>query len=107
MMTIVCESNQSSCWPRSSTYCTDASPAVSSASPNQSIGEVSRLWNDSSRMNAIVMKNAAIPIGRLMKKISGQEKLSTRIPPIVGPIAGPTMTPSPKIAIAWERLSGA
>jgi hypothetical protein len=40
--TIVCESNQSSRWPRSSTNCSEPRPAVSSASPSQSIGEVSR-----------------------------------------------------------------
>ena len=42
MITIVCDENQSSVWPRSSTYCSDATPAVSRPKPIQSIGEVSR-----------------------------------------------------------------
>ena len=65
-MTIVEDENQSSCWPRSSTYWSEATPAVSRARPSTSIGERSRLMYDGSRMNASVMKNATMPIGMLM-----------------------------------------
>ena len=65
-ITIVVDENQSSRCPRSSTYCTDATPAVSSASPSTSTGDVSRLRYTGSRMYSSVMTNAAMPIGMLM-----------------------------------------
>ena len=56
--------------------------------------------------NVIVITNAAIPIGMLMKKMSGHDALSTIQPPSTGPIAGPTIAPRPKIAIPLARFSG-
>src|ERR1700678_2504223 len=76
-MAIVGDWNQSSRSPRSSTYCSDANPALKSASPVQSIPPFGFSINLGFGMNASVMRNATIPIGILMEKMSGQLGLST------------------------------
>ena len=63
---IVPESNQSSCCPRSSTYCSDARPAVSNPSPTQSTPPFGFSKKCGFGMNISVIKNAAMPIGMLM-----------------------------------------
>ena len=104
-ITIVLEPNQSSRWPRSRTYCSEAMPAVMYPRPSQSAPRSGFLMYDGSAMYRNVIHSASTPIGMLMKKISGHEKLSTSQPPNVGPIAGPTIAPSPKTAIACPRFS--
>ncbi len=63
---MVADWNQSSRSPRSSTYCKHAKPALSRASPVQSIPPLGFSRNFGFGMNANVIKNATIPIGILM-----------------------------------------
>ena len=65
-ITIVSDENQSSCSPRSSTYCSDARPVESSPSPIQSMPPLSRTINFGVGTYASVIMNATIPIGMLM-----------------------------------------
>ncbi len=70
---IVAESNQSSRWPRSSTYCNDAIPIVIAPRPIKSAPRSGFWMYAGSRMKLSVITKARIPIGILMKKISGHE----------------------------------
>ena len=98
------EWNQSSVWPRSSTIWNAPSPSASSAKPNRSNGR-----GFSSRVsgrNVVIPAKAATPTGRLIRKTQCHEKFSVSQPPSSGPISGPRIKPSPKIAIARPRSSG-
>ena len=63
--TIIPESNQSLRSPRSSTSWRQPNPTTMSAMPAMSTWRGLR-WKGASNRNALIMKNATIPIGRLM-----------------------------------------
>ena len=64
-VTMKVESNQSCRSPTSSTSCRQPKPSIISTMPSTSTRRGLR-WNDASKRNALIMKNATTPIGRLM-----------------------------------------
>src|SRR5579859_3227420 len=98
-------SNQSLAPPSSRKYCREPMPVTSRRMPHQSIfpgfTEPGRFVTKFQDRNA-----AAIPIGRLIKNIQCQERLSVMNPPSTGPNVGPRMTPRPKMARPVLAFSG-
>jgi hypothetical protein len=93
------------------------SPASISAQVRDPIAPVMRIVPgisvaaspDSSRVSlttAEVIRNAAIPIGTLIRKIHCQAKYSTMKPPTIGPNASPETDTADQMPSAFPRSSG-
>ncbi len=64
--------NQSSSWPSSNTYCSDASPQARRPMPSQLTESADLLWNLESLRYVAMSVAAAMPTGRLTKKTQRQ-----------------------------------
>ncbi len=108
MIWISPDPNQSFSWPLSRKNSRQPTPPATSASPVKSIGSFSfmrALMFGGSSTSLFDRYSDISPIGRLMKKIQCQLKLSVIQPPSVGPMAGATTTAMPYRAKAWPRLA--
>ena len=81
-----------------------ARPGESSASPSQS-RRCAGCGTSRARMRCEAI-SAAIPIGRLMKKIQRHEAASTSQPPRIGPRIGPSSIGTPMIAMTRPTRCG-
>ncbi|CAJ4564625.1 Uncharacterised protein [Burkholderia pseudomallei] len=99
------ESNHPRSCPRSSIACSEPTPITSSTIPGTSIGLASPR-EARGRSISVHTANENSPIGRLIRKIHGHEKLSISQPPTTGPKIGASSTVIPHSASANVRFAG-